>query len=65
MTAVVRKHSGRLFKPTGLDNLLCEKPWFFLANSGAHLEGPGVGGVSTAVVCCLGGFSAGWVPSVL
>lgn len=47
MTAVMRKHSGRPFEPTGLDNHLCEKPRTFFANSEAHPEGPGVGGEST------------------
>lgn len=64
MTAVMRKHSGRPFKPKGFDNLLREKPWSFFANSEAHPEGPGVGRDRTMVVCCLG-FSTGWGPSGL
>lgn len=68
MAVVVRKYSGRLFKPKGLDNLLYENPWSSFANCDASQEGAGVGGEGTigrGVVLCSDGLSPGCGPSVL
>lgn len=44
MVIIMRKYSGNLLKPKGLDNFLYAKPWFSLANSDAHWEGGWLGG---------------------
>lgn len=63
MAVVMRKCSGRLLKPDGLDNPLCGKPWLSFADSAAHQKGAGIGGNpggwrgGQAWSCCSDGLS--------